>query len=183
MEALVVLGAALWLAAPCAAAAGRRPTELGEMRARRIVAPDSSDWTEEQSEELRRMRRAEYLGAVDYLKENAVSLGGAFVELPSGEGFKRTLLTEEGYQRWLFTLSQDARGFFERHGADAAYVFEVKDASGTRLFDGDGLLTETGVDLFLTAKHHYPVFWRNPDGTMNGTQRPPAEGPPPAAPA
>ena len=186
---------AVFLAAACAAAPAVPAADgaLAEMRARRVVAKDAASWTPEQAATLKRLRQAETMGALQFLRDHTGTLDGSAVELASDKGYKRLILTVEGHERFLFILSQEARQFFEAKGAEAKWVFKITALDGKRLFDDDGLLTPEGVDLYLKARRKLPVFWHSTDGRTVGTVRPPKEAqaqappavlpkPPPAAP-
>lgn len=178
MKALCVLAAAASLS--FASAEG-----LAELKARGVVAKDAAAWSPEEAAFLKRIRRAEALGALQFIRDKTGSLSGTVVNLETGKGYKKPLLTVAGFERWLFLLSQEARTFFEAKGAEAKYVFQIADLSGKRLFTDEGVLTDDGIDLYLAARAKKPVFWRNTDGRPTGTVRPPADGlpPPKAAPA
>lgn len=173
MKALCVLAAALALASDGG---------LAELKARGVAAKDAVAWSPEEAALLKRLRRAEALGALQFIRDKTGSLAGAVVDLETGKGYKKPLLTVAGFERWLFLLSQEARAFFEGRGAEAKFVFSIKDLAGKRLFTDDGLLTDDGVDLYLAARAKKAVFWRNTDGRPAGTVRPPADGLPPPPP-
>lgn len=181
----------LLLALSLAAAAAEPPSPhqaLAELKARGIVAKDAAAWTPEEAAFLKRVRRAERLGAIQYIRERSGTTAGAVANLDTALGYKKPLLTAAGFRRWLFLLSQEARQFFEKRGGEAKYVFQTTDLDGRRLFTDDGELTEEGVDIFLAARAKKKVFWRDPGGLPNGTVRPPPSIPlapprPPADPA
>ncbi|TBR21290.1 hypothetical protein EPO15_10670 [bacterium] len=155
---------------------------LVELKARGIVAKDAAAWTPEEAALLRRLRRAEQLGALQFIRDRTGSLSGAISEVETGKGYKKPYLTVAGFERWLFILSQEAREYFESKGAEAKFVFTLKDLSGKRLFTDEGALTDDGVDLYLAARARKAVYWRNTDGRPTGTVRPPADGLPPPQP-
>lgn len=163
---------ALALCASAADPSGPRQA-LAELKARGVVGKDAAAWTPEEAAFLKRIRRAERLGAIQYIRERSGTTAGAVANLDTGLGYKKPLLTAAGFRRWLFLLSQEARQFFEARGAEAKYVFQTTDLDGGRLFTDDGELTDAGVDLFLAARAKKKVFWRDPGGRPNGTVRPP----------
>jgi hypothetical protein len=175
MKLLCVLAAAASLAADSGQG-------LAELKDRGIVAKDAVAWTPEEADLLKRIRRAERLGAMQFIREKTGSLAGAVFNQETGKGYKRPLLTVRGHDRWLFLLSQDARTYFESKGAEARYIFGMTDLAGKRLFTDEGRLTDDGVDLYLAARAKKSVYWRNTDGRPTGTVRPPADGLPPSLP-
>lgn len=170
---------ALAVAATLALASDQALTEL---KARRIVAKDAAAWTPEEAALLKRIRRAEAMGALQFIRDKTGSLAGATNEVETGKGYKKPYMTVAGFERWLFLLSQEAREYFEAKGSEAKYVFQMTDLGGKRLFTDEGLLTDDGVDLYLAARAKKAVFWRNTDGRPSGTVRPPADGLPPPPP-
>ncbi|MBI5597759.1 MAG: hypothetical protein HY928_16860 [Elusimicrobia bacterium] len=173
---LCLVAALAWAQAPAPDSA------LAEMKARGVIALDALTWTGTEASVLRRLKRAERLGAFDYLRDKTGTLDGSAVQFETGQGYKRLLLTVRGHERWLFILSQEARGFFEKRGSEAKFVFQITDMKKVRLFTDEGLLTDPGVDLYLAAKRRKPVFWIDTYGRPAGTVRPPAAGTPPQAP-
>lgn len=168
----------LLLAAPARA----DDSTLAELRARLVVPKDAASWTPEQTAVLKRLRRAEVMGAIQYLRDKTGTVLGSTVDLPTGKGYKRLLLTVHGYDNWLFILSQEARAYFEDKGAEAKFIFQLADLDKKRFFDDQGLLSDHGVESFRNIRRGKPVFWNNTDGRPMGTFRPPADGRPPPQP-
>jgi len=145
---------------------------LEELWQRRILPPDQKMWSPDDYELLERIRRAED-DALALLKRKtggyrawtALSHSGA---VPGGPR-----LTKEGYERYLFLLTQDVILYFESKGADAKLVFKLKDWDGKALFDGRGSVTEVGAAVYRRAKANLEVFWKGPAGEVYGTRRPP----------
>jgi len=145
------------------------------MRRRRIVGPDAVSWSPEQSTLLLRIREAQALGAFNLLSAKLGTLRGLATEFESADGYKRLWLTAEGYQRFIFLLSQEARAYFESRGAEAKFVFELKTLGGKLLFTPDGFLTQEGIELYQRIRRKLPAFWRYPGGGVTGNVRPPPE--------
>lgn len=146
---------------------------LIELRKRNIIAREAREWTPEQYTRLLRLREAEALGAFGLLRLKRGTLRGFAVE-HGDEGYGSLWLTEEGYQRFIFYLSQDARKYFETKGAQARSVFETRSIKGDRLFTKRGALTQEGIAVYHRIQRKLPVFWRYADGRVSGTVRPPA---------
>jgi hypothetical protein len=158
-----------------AGASAENPT-IAEMRQRHIVPQDAVRWTPDQYAGLLRMREAEAMGAFDLLRDKLGTLRGYAAESPRRQGYRSLWLTEEGYDKFIFLLSQDALAYFQSRGAEVKFVFKLKGVNGKRLFDGGtGLLTQDGVELYNRVRRKLPAFWRYPDGTVNGNVRPPKE--------
>jgi hypothetical protein len=176
-------GKALEQAAPADA---RRAT-LEEMWQRRLLPPDQDSWSPQDEALLTRIRASER-DAISYLNRTTGGSRPWTARAPSGSaaGWR---LTKEGYTRYVFLLSQDAVAYFEKKGADAKWVFKLKDWDDKPMFDGAGLLTEEGARVYRLAKYNLEVFWRAPNGDAYGTRRPPSSAaaaavpaPPPAVP-
>ncbi|MBI3299064.1 MAG: hypothetical protein HYZ75_12920 [Elusimicrobia bacterium] len=188
MKAVLLLAAGLLLPSPARAA----ESPLLEMKARKVVSADATEWSPEETATLRRLRRAEAWGALQYLRDKTGTLDGSAVELPSGKGYKRLLLTVRGHDNWLFILSQEARAYFESKGGEAKYIFQLTDLEKKRFFDDEGMLTDHGVATYRRIRRRQAVYWINTDGRPQGTIRPPlaaqavprqAPAPPPPPPA
>jgi len=91
----------------------------------------------------------------------------------AGSSAKRWRLTKEGYEKYLFSRSQDALDYFESKGVDAKWAFSLTDLKGRRLFDGGGLLTEAGESLYARLRAGRKAFWKTPSGEVMGNRRPP----------
>ena len=143
---------------------------LQEMWSRHLLAPDQQAWSETELDMLAKIRRAEP-DALAYLKKK---FGGirAWTVLKRGSGLPRPLLTTEGYQKYLFHLTQEAIAYFEAKGADAKWALKMSDEEGRRLFGPDGRLTDAGIDLYLKAQSKIEVYWQSPTGETFGTRRP-----------
>jgi hypothetical protein len=151
---------------------------LGEMVHRRIVSAGSSAWSPEQYAQLMRLREAEALGAFDLLRSKLGTLRTFAAEVRTGSQIKTLYLNTEGYQRFTFLLSQEARAYFESKGAEARFIFRLKTLGGKKIFDTAGILTQEGLEVYLRVKRRLPVFWKYPDGTVMGNVRPPKTGTP-----
>lgn len=158
---------------------------LEELWQRRILPPDQKMWSPDDYELLERIRRAED-DALALLKRRTGGYRAWTARSHSGAVPGVPRLTKEGYERYLFLLTQDAIVYFESKGADAKLVFKFKDSDGKALFDARGSITEAGAEVYRRAKLNLEVFWRGPAGEVYGTRRPPAPGEalaPAAAPA
>ena len=156
------------------AASDSRRALLEEMWQRRILPPDQRMWSPDDYELLERMRRAED-DALALLRRKAGGLRPWTARSHSGAVPGVPRLTKEGYEKYMFLLTQDAIVYFESKGADAKTAFKLKDWSGKVLFDGRGTITEAGAAVYRRAKLNLEVFWRAPDGTAFGTRRPPKD--------
>lgn len=159
-------------AASEAAPPDERRATLEELWQRRLLPPDQSSWSPKDFELLQRIRACEK-EALSYLKRR----GGErpWTSLPRS-GAPR--LTKEGYDRYVFLLSQDAILFFETKGADAKWVFKLRSADADKpLFDGSGLMTEEGLRVYRRARLNLEAFWKSPTGDVYGTRRPPTKKP------
>ncbi|MFH1725476.1 MAG: hypothetical protein ABII00_12775 [Elusimicrobiota bacterium] len=150
-----------------------RQALLTEMRGRRIVPPDAADWTPDEYTLLLRLREAQSMGAFRLLRSKLGTLRGYAAQVEVGAGLKEPMLTKRGYRTFLFLLAQQARGYFEGKGAEARFVFELQSLGGKPLFDGEGGLTQEGVEIYNRVRRELPAFWRYPDGTVTGSVRPP----------
>jgi hypothetical protein len=148
---------------------------LEEMWQRRLLPPDQSAWAPKDLELLQKIRGAER-AAIAYLSRRPGGSRPWTVRAPSGA----SRLTKEGFDRYVFLLTQDAILYFESKGADAKWVFKLRDADDKPMFDGAGLLTDEGVSVYERARLNLEVYWRSPAGDSYGTRRPQAR--PPAKP-
>ncbi len=141
-----------------------------EMWERRILPPDQTVWAPEDARLLEDMRLAE-VEALAYLKNK---FGGARLWTAARRGRDpiRRLLTKEGYDKYIFHLTQDAIEYFESKGAGAKWALKFTDLSGKRLFAGDGRLTPAGVSVYNQAQLKLEVYWKSPNGETFGTRRP-----------
>jgi hypothetical protein len=163
-------------AAEQAPPADERKTTLEEMWQRRLLPPDQSSWAPQDFALLGKIRRAEK-AAIAFLRRKP---GGErpWVARPrSGGPFAAAKLTKEGYERYLFLVSQEALDFFEAKGADAKWAFKLRDWDGKPLFDGAGRLTDEGMRVYDRARLNLEVFWKAPDGEVYGTRHPPRKTP------
>ena len=154
---------------PAPADEGRATLE--EMRQRRLLPPDQSAWAPKDFALLLKIRAAEN-DAIAYLKRR----GGErpwTARPPSGA----PRLTKEGYDRYVFLLTQEAIVYFETKGVDAKWVFKLRDWDDKAMFDGAGLITDDGVRVYRRAKLNLEVFWKAPTGDIYGTRRPPTKNP------
>ena len=154
------------------AAVADRAAMLDEMWERRILSPDQSVWAPTDAELLGRIRMSE-AAALDYLKKK---FGGtrSWTAARRGKEPVRRLLTKEGYDKYLFHVTQDAIEYFEAKGAGAKWALKLTDWDGQRLFDGDGRLTPAGITVYTRARLKLEVYWKSPNGETFGTRRPPA---------
>lgn len=162
--------------APEQASADRRRAILEEMWQRRILPPDQGMWSPDDYELIEKIRLAEG-DALDLLKRK---FGGyrPWVAKPRVGGLPGApRLTKEGYEKYLFVLSQDAVEFFESKGADAKWVFKLKDMDGQSLFNGLGAITKDGIRVYRQAKLNREIFWQAPGGEIYGTRRPRGQTP------
>jgi hypothetical protein len=148
-----------------------RTAVLEEMWERRILAPDQVSWAPADAQLLGQIRMSED-EALSYLKKK---FGGtrSWTVARRGKETARRLLTKEGYEKYLFHVTQDAIGYFESKGAGAKWALKLTDWDGRRLFDGDGRLTPAGVSVYTRAKLKLEVYWKSPNGETFGTRRPP----------
>jgi hypothetical protein len=158
---------------------------LSEMKKRRLVPADQEEYTADDYTQLLRMREAQALGAFRLIREKLSTLKGYAVETRGADRLPDIWLTLEGYRRYLFLKSQTARGVFEQHGAEAKFVFRLKDTRGKPLFDQRGMLTQEGDAIYNRLLRGLSAWWKYPDGRVGGNTRPPPELLPkaPAAPA
>jgi hypothetical protein len=158
-------------AAEPAIAAEDRGAVLEEMWVRRILAPDQTVWAPADAQLLGQIRMGE-ADALAYLKRK---FGGVrpWTAARRGKETAARLLTKEGWEKYLFHLTQDAIEFFEKKGAGAKWALKLTDWDGRRLFDGDGRLTPAGVTVYTRAKLKLEVYWKSPNGEVFGTRRPP----------
>lgn len=140
------------------------------MRRRLIIAADAKVFAPADEVLLIRMKRAEVLGAREFLRRKYKTLKGFAVESSTAAVPE---LSRAGFERYLFVKSQDAIRYFEGKGVDPKWAFHLKDLDGRRLFEPDGLLTEDGDVLFSSALSGKEVFWRNPTGQVQGSRRRP----------
>lgn len=158
-----------------AAPAEDRAAVQAELWERRILPPDQSVWSPADGQLLGVIRMAE-ADALAYLKKKFGDVR-PFTAARRGTEQGRRLLTKEGYEKYLFHLTQDAIEFFEAKGAGAKWALKLTDWDGKRLFDGDGRLTPAGIKVYDRARLKLEVYWRSPDGRTFGTRRPPAARP------
>lgn len=159
-------------AAEAARPAGEdRTAVLEELWSRRLLAPDQASWSPADRAALERLRAAEP-EALEYLAKRFGRARPPWTALKRGEGLPRPFLTKEGYEKYLFHLSQDAIAYFEEKGAGAKWALKLTDAEGRRLFGRDGRLTEDGARVYALARRKAEVYWRSPDGRTFGTRRP-----------
>ena len=163
-------------AAPAAPADDGRRATLEELWQRRLLPPDQSSWAPQDMELLARIRRDER-DAIRYLKGRPGGIRPWTARARSGGPFAAPKLTKEGYERYLFLISQDALEYFESKGADAKWAFKLKDWDGKPMFDGAGRITDEGARVYERARLNLEVFWKAPDGQVYGTRRPPTKTP------
>jgi hypothetical protein len=148
---------------------------LEELRQRRIIGAESKSWTPEQYTQLLRAREAEKLGAFSLLRSKYGTLRG-FVTESKSKGFSDLRLTQHGYRRFLFALSQEAIKYFEKRGHMAKDIFFLRDMAGKKMFTPSGHLTQPGISVYNRVRRDQPVFWKEIRGRVNGNRRPPRGG-------
>lgn len=152
----------------------QRRATLEELWQRRILPPDQDAWSPADMELLRRIRASED-DALRYFRRRFGGYRRWTARPRTGTG--ASLLTKDGYERYLSLVSQDAIKYFEAKGAETQAVFKLKDWDGKPVFDAAGLLTESGARLYGRARLNLEAYWRGPDGTSYGTRRPPTKKP------
>lgn len=162
--------------APAASPDESRRLILEDLWRRRVIPPDQGQFSMEDVNLLTRMQRAD-ADAVVYLKGKP---GGykPWTIMVQGKQKPAILLTKEGFERYRALATQDAIAFFENRGADAKWVLKFTDLDGKKLFDAQGRITEAGEKVWTRAKLNLEVFWKAPNGEVQGTRRPPAPGGP-----
>lgn len=159
-------------AAEPAIGAEDRAAVLEEMWSRRILLPDQPAWAPADAQLLGQIRMAE-ADALAYLKKK-VGNTRPWTAPRRGKDAGPRLLTKEGYEKYLFHVTQDALAYFEKKGAGAKWALKLTDWEGRRLFDGDGRLTPAGLTVYTRARLKLEVYWKSPNGETFGTRRPPA---------
>lgn len=164
------------LAAPAGVQAERQNT-LAELWQRKILSTDLNAWSPEDMETLRRLRNAEAMGALEFLRDRFKTVKGFVVEhRPMGSKNTRLRLTKPGFDRYLFAKSQEALRYFDRKGVEVKWAFSLKDLDGHDVF-ANGLLTEEGDILFTRLLNNKPAFWRTSSGQIGGNRPPPKSVP------
>ena len=148
-----------------------RAAVLNEMWERRILSPDQPAWSPPDAELLGKIRATEP-DALAYLRKKFGNIR-PWTAARRGKEPARRLLTKEGYEKYLFHVTQDAIEYFASKGASAKWALKLTDWDGKRLFDGDGRLTPAGVTVYTRAKLKLEVYWKSPNGETFGTRRPP----------
>ena len=138
---------------------------IGELKKRRIIAPDAEDYTEEDLETLARMRKAESLGGVDFLSRKLGNIE-AFTYEERGKSDSPVKLNKAGFEKYLFFLSQKAIAYFALHHVKPKRVFNLTDIQGRKIFDKNGLLTLPGENLFNQILEKRHVKWELSGKTM-----------------
>lgn len=156
-----------------------RQSILAEMWLRRVLSSGSHSWTSEDMELLLKIRDAESLGAIGLLKRRARGVSGLTAPYKAvGSRTAGLRLTREGYEKWLFYRSQEAIEYFESKGVDAKWSFHLVDLQGRALFDGAGMLTPAGDEIYGHALANLPAWWRVPaTGEVFGTRPAPKPKP------
>lgn len=116
------------------------------------------------------MKRAETLGAVDFLTRKVSDLKPLVFDVKKG-GSIHLHLTQLGFDRYLFFLSQKAIGYFESREIKAKWAFGIKDLKGRNIFDSKGLLTQAGEDLYDRILKKEPVEWKLASGRVMANHR------------
>ena len=179
---------ALWLAPAALAVSGSheapektrvvetgRQNVLAEMWQRRILTTDASQWSPDDMALLLRMRAAEAGDALALLKRRYHTLKGfTVVHRAAGSDRLQVRLTKDGFERYLFTKTQDALDYFESRDIGAKWAYQLTDLKGVPLFQrSSGLLTEAGDALFSKAAAGEPAWWKTPAGEVQGNRPPP----------
>lgn len=174
LAAAGLLAAGVLRASPLDGEESSRRRVLTELRRRGVIAADAKVFSPQDQVLLLRLRRSEELGAREYLRLKFKTLKGFAVERSTyAARDEAPWLTKTGFERYIFTKSQDAIAYFETKGVDPKWAFHLRDREGRRLFEPDGLLTEVGDELYSAARAGSEVFWRNPAGQVQGSRRRP----------
>lgn len=154
-----------------------RQALLSEMWQRRILSSESQSWDAEDLDLLLKIRAAEQLNAVELLRRRIDGpLGDLAVPYTApGSSLSLLRLTKAGYERWRFFRSQDAIDYFTDKGVDSGLAFRLVDLDGRKLFDGDGLLTAAGDEVYNRALANLPVWWKLPTSPELFGTRPPSQ--------
>ena len=147
------------IGAEAPAASDSRRAILEELWQRRILPPDQKMWSPDDYEFLERIRRAES-DALELLKRKTDGYRRWTAQPRSGVPASAPRLTKEGYERYLFLLTQDAIDYFESKGADAKGVFKLRDMDDRPLFDRRGSITKEGTAVYRRAVLKLEVFWK-----------------------
>ena len=131
---------------------------LEELNKRQIISPDAEDYTEEDLQTLVRMKKAESLGAIDFLAHKLGDIQ-AFTFETHGKTNSPIELNQAGFEKYLFFLSQKAINYFASRHVEPKRVFGLTDALGRKVFDKNGLLTLSGENLFDKILEKRPVEW------------------------
>lgn len=154
------------------ASVDNRQAMLEEIWQRRLLPPDQTEWAPKDLDLLRKIRAVES-DALAYLGHRP---GGTRPWTSPRRGAspgERPRLTKEGYEHYLFLLTQDAIKYFEDKGADAKWAFKLRDWDDKPMFDGGGVITPEGIAVYRRARLNLEVFWKAPDDEVYGTRRPP----------
>ncbi len=138
---------------------------LKELKKRQIISPDAEDYTEEDLQTLVRMKKAEALGAIDFLTRKLGDIQ-AFTIQKRGDLNSPIELNRAGFEKYLFLLSQKAIGYFDLHHVEPKQVFNLTDTKDRKIFDKDGLLTLPGETLFNQILEKRRVEWKLNGKTM-----------------
>ena len=99
-----------------------RAAVLNEMWERRILSPDQPAWAPPDAELLGQIRATEP-DALAYLKKKFGNTRPWTAAHRSKE-FAQRLLTKEGYEKYLFHVTQDAIEYFASKGASAKWALK-----------------------------------------------------------
>ena len=154
-----------------------RRAVLTEMWQRGLVPAERNSWEPQDMALLERMRRAEARGALGLLRKRLTVLRGFVVwDRPAGPVQARVRLTHRGFDQYLRFKSQEALDYFESKGVEAKWAYGLTDQQGRALFEQDnGLLTETGDELYSRALLNQPTFWKTRPGELMGNRAVPAK--------
>lgn len=134
---------------------------LAEMKERKAVNSTRMRLSEEEIFMFHSMRKAEKMGAVDFLKSRVRSLSGYVIEKKEKKGpilQVSLLLTLSGFQAYQNYLTQAAIRVFELNDVNAKHVFGLRDRSGKPLFDSSGKLTPEGEAVYLETLDGYRMW-------------------------
>ncbi len=124
---------------------------MSELKLRLAIEAGKALLQPEDIKLFKAIKSAEINGAVDYLKTKPAGLKGLTVEIKRPEG-PRVLLTGTGYKAYIFHTTRDAIKFFEGSGIGLREVFQLRDLSGSPIFDPGGKLTPEGEEAWRKAE-------------------------------
>lgn len=138
------------------------PKIVAEMKDRKVLEIDATEYKPADRKLLEAMRRAEQLGAIDYLKGKTVSYRDAVVQRVGEDGNVRLYLTVKGFTEFRFARSQDAVRWFQEQGVPVKYIFYLTDGENEKVFTDQGILTDLGDRVYETSKRTGRKVWYMP---------------------